>query len=64
MCNTGMYLKLKNNGAVFKFTNGTSVFVKKKGDRKENIEIKSLINGQTWLKIMHKIISRRRTWII
>ena len=35
MCNTGMYLKLKNNGAVFKFTYGTSVFVKKNGDRYE-----------------------------
>ena len=35
MCNTGIYLKLENNGAVFKFTNGTSDLVKKNGDRYE-----------------------------
>ena len=35
MCNVGMYLRLKNNGVVFKFNNGVNVFIRKNGDRYE-----------------------------
>lgn len=33
MCNTGMALRLRKNGAVFKFENGTVVKIRKDGDR-------------------------------
>lgn len=57
MCNVGMCLRLKKQGAIFKFDNGTVVRIKKTGDRyeikkrkeKENekkISVRSCCNGE------------------
>ena len=35
MCNVGMCLRLKKQGAIFKFDNGVVVHVKKNGDKYE-----------------------------